>query len=57
MKVGIRTPNVKKSIKAKTTGRVKQSMKKAVNPLYGKSWMMWMPWKNFCMTLTHSLST
>lgn len=36
MKIGIRKPSLKKSIKAKTTGKLKRSMKKAVNPLYGK---------------------
>ena len=35
MKYGVRKPNVKKSIKARTTGKVK----KAVNPLYGKKGM------------------
>ena len=36
MKMGIRTPNLKKSLKARTTGKMKRSLKKAVNPLYGK---------------------
>lgn len=36
MKVGLRTPSLKKSLKARTTGKLKRSMKKAVNPLYGK---------------------
>ena len=36
MKVGIRKPNVKKSIKARTTGRVTRAVKKSVNPVYGK---------------------
>lgn len=36
MKVGIRKPSVKKSIKARTTGKVKRAVKKSVNPLYGK---------------------
>ncbi len=36
MKFGIRKPNIKKSIKARTTGRIKRSAKKAINPLYGK---------------------
>lgn len=39
MKIGIRTPNLKKSLKAKTTGRAKRVMKSAVNPLYGKKGM------------------
>lgn len=36
MKVGIRKPNVKKSIKARTTGKVTRAVKKSVNPVYGK---------------------
>lgn len=36
MKYGVRKPNIKKSIKARTTGKVKRQVKKAVNPLYGK---------------------
>ena len=36
MKVGIRKPNIKKSVKARTTGKIKRSVKKSVNPLYGK---------------------
>ena len=39
MKYGIRTPNVKKSIKARTTGKMKRAVKKSVNPLYGKKGM------------------
>ena len=36
MKIGMRKPSLKKSIKARTTGKLKRSMKKAVNPVYGK---------------------
>ena len=36
MKTGIRKPNVKKSISARTTGKVKRAVKKSVNPLYGE---------------------
>lgn len=39
MKVGIRKPNIKKSVKARTTGKIKRSIKKSVNPLYGKKGM------------------
>lgn len=39
MKVGFRKPNIKKSIKARTTSKVKRKMKKAVNPFYGKKGM------------------
>lgn len=36
MKFGLRTPSIKKSFKAKTTGRIKRKMKRAFNPFYGK---------------------
>ena len=31
-----RTPSVKKSISARTTGRAKRAVKSAINPVYGK---------------------
>ena len=39
MKYGIRKPNIKKRISARTTGRTKRVLKKSVNPLYGKKGM------------------
>lgn len=39
MKVGMRTPDINKSIKARTTGKLKRSAKKTINPLYGKKGM------------------
>lgn len=39
MKIGVRKPSVKKSVKARTTGKIKRKAKKAVNPLYGKKGM------------------
>lgn len=36
MKLGIRTPSIKKSISARTTGALKRSVKKTVIPLYGE---------------------
>lgn len=39
MKFGMRTPSLKKSFKARTTGRFKRSMKKALIPGYGKKGM------------------
>lgn len=39
MKVGMRKPSIKKSVKARTTRAVKRKAKKSVNPLYGKSGM------------------
>ncbi|MGN9161866.1 hypothetical protein [Clostridium sulfidigenes] len=41
MKVGMRKPSIKKSIKARTTGKAKRAVKGAVNPLYGKKGMGW----------------
>ena len=39
MKFGIRKPSIKKSISARTTGKIKRKIKKAINPLYGKKGM------------------
>lgn len=36
MKIGIRKPSFKKSIKARTTGALKRKVKSEINPLYGK---------------------
>lgn len=36
MKFGLRTPSLKKMVKARTTGRVKRAMKKSINPIYSK---------------------
>lgn len=36
MKVGLRTPDATKILKARTTGRAKRAAKRAINPLYGK---------------------
>ena len=41
MKIGMRTPSLKKSFKAHTTGKLKRQVKSAVNPLYGKKGMGW----------------
>jgi hypothetical protein len=41
MKFGMRKPSVKRSIKARTTGRAKRAVKKAVIPGYGKRGMGW----------------
>lgn len=37
----IRKPNLKKSIKARTTGKAKRAIKKAVIPGYGKKGTGW----------------
>lgn len=39
MKIGMRKPSLKKSLKARTTGRVKRAVKSTVNPFYGKKGM------------------
>ena len=39
MKIGLRTPSLKKSFKARTTGRLKRKIKKATNPFHGKKGM------------------
>ena len=41
MKFGMRKPSIKKSLKARTTGRAKRAVKKAVIPGYGKKGMGW----------------
>lgn len=39
MKVGLRTPSPTRSVKARTTGRVKRAAKKSINPFYGHKGM------------------
>lgn len=39
MKFGMRTPSLKKSISARTTGRLNRSIKRSINPFYGKKGM------------------
>ena len=41
MKTGIRTPSLKKSIRARTTGKLKRKIKRALIPGYGKKGMGW----------------
>jgi hypothetical protein len=41
MKFGVRKPSLKKSFKARTTGKAKRTMKKAIVPGYGKKGMGW----------------
>ena len=42
MKFGMRKPSLKKSLKARTTGKLKREVKSAINPLYGKKGMGWL---------------
>ena len=41
MKFGMRKPSLKKSFKARTTGRAKRKIKRALIPGYGKKGMGW----------------
>lgn len=41
MKLGPRKPSIKKSLKARTTGRAKRAVKKAIIPTYGKKGTGW----------------
>ena len=42
MKIGMRKPSLKKSIKARTTGKAKRKLKKAIIPGYGKKGAGWL---------------
>ena len=39
MKFGMRKPSLTKSIKARTTGKLKRKVKSSINPFYGKKGM------------------
>ena len=41
MKFGFRTPSLKRSFKARTTGKAKRAVKKALIPGYGKKGSGW----------------
>lgn len=41
MKFGMRTPSLKRSISARTTGQLKRSVKRAIISGYGKKGMGW----------------
>lgn len=41
MKIGFRTPSLKKSIKARTTSKYKRQLKSAIDPTYGKKGIGW----------------
>lgn len=42
MKFGMRKPSIKKIFKARTTGKAKRAIKKALIPGYGKKGMGWL---------------
>lgn len=41
MKIGMRKPSIKKSISARTTGKAKRAIKKALIPGYGQKGSGW----------------
>lgn len=41
MKIGLRTPSLKKSFKARTTSKYKRQLKSAIDPTYGKKGIGW----------------
>ncbi|MFT9269455.1 MAG: hypothetical protein ABF539_08060 [Liquorilactobacillus nagelii] len=41
MKFGMRKPSLKKSFKARTTGKWKRELKRSINPYYGKKGTGW----------------
>ena len=41
VKTGFRKPSIKKSIKARTTGKIKRNAKRTINPMYGKKGSGW----------------
>ena len=41
MKIGMRKPSLKRSFKARTTGKAKRKLKKALIPGYGKKGSGW----------------
>ena len=41
MKFGLRKPSLKKSIRARTTGKMKRKIKRSISPYYGKKGMGW----------------
>lgn len=42
MKIGLRTPSPKKSLRARTTGRVTRAVKRRLIPGYGQRGMGWL---------------
>ncbi|MDY6054852.1 hypothetical protein [Micrococcus sp.] len=42
MKIGLRTPSLKKSLKARTTARAKRAVKRKLIPGYGRPGMGWL---------------
>lgn len=41
MKIGFRTPSLKKSFKVRTTSKYKRQLKSAIDPTYGKKGVGW----------------
>ena len=41
MKIGLRTPNIKKRVSSRTTGAINRKVKRATSPLYGQKGIGW----------------
>nr|DAO15572.1 MAG TPA: hypothetical protein [Caudoviricetes sp.] len=41
MKIGPRTPNIKKRVSSRTTGAINRKVKRATSPLYGQKGIGW----------------
>jgi hypothetical protein len=41
MKIGVRKPNIKSRVKARTTGKIKRSVRRSIDPTYGKKGAGW----------------
>ena len=41
MKIGPRTPNIKKRVSARTTGAINRKIKSGTSPLYGQKGVGW----------------
>lgn len=57
MKFGLRTPSLKKSISARTTGRATRAVKRALIPGYGKKGMGWLNPKRALYNRAYSRTT
>lgn len=57
MKVGVRTPSLKKSISARTTGQLTRAIKRMFIPWYGKKGMGWLNPKKKVYNTVYSKTT
>lgn len=54
VKVGLRKPNLKTSLKARTTGRAKRAVRRAIIPGYGKKGMGWIKIRRRLLTMPYT---